>query len=232
MIIFSVVFPLNNANTTHQILYPNDIEHHLIKHSSLGKCFEISLDQFQEPLAHVLIYTKLPAYIYTNIAGQFRHSDSYSKVEVKPKHSLFIELSYEVIMQNEDTACKRYLTATYDACCEREAEKEMQKRLNCTVPFTNSPGNLSICTEKDKTSKVNVIIILIINLQARGVIMGLLGMQHSVCPPPCQKMVVSYGFPFIEEFGKFIFLTINQCIAKAASDFNCGIVQRSATKNR
>jgi hypothetical protein len=150
-----VGFPLNMNNNTRMDIDPGSVVTREIKYPSFGKCFEIELDQFGEPVQYVHFYLKEPAYVYVSTKGHFHNSDSYAKVDVKLKQCLFIDLTYEVIKQNANSQCKRYTEETYDVCCERAAESHLVGVYNCTAPFINSPNNVSVCTDKSKTSKVS-----------------------------------------------------------------------------
>ena len=76
---------------------PKDIKFREIRYRNMGKCFEIDLEQFGEPLGYIEFYLKMSGYIYVNSCGQFHNRDSFSKVEVKLGNCLWIELTYEVI---------------------------------------------------------------------------------------------------------------------------------------
>ena len=149
-----IVFPMNQNNVSSLRLKSDQIEYKLAKHLSLGKCFVINIKQFDEAIMSVTFLLKIPGYIYVNLKGQFRMSDSYSKVEVKLNQKLYIELIYEIIKQNEEIICKTYTTETYDDCTEGAAEDYMRNTFNCTAPFINSPKHLLICKDPEKSSKV------------------------------------------------------------------------------
>ena len=185
------------------ILSSDKIQYRLVKHPTLGKCFEMHIRQFGEPVMSIELLLNLPAYIYVNLKGQFRKSDSYSKVEIKLKEKLYIELLYEIVIKNEPILCKNYEKETYDHCCEKAAEDYMRGALNCTVPYINSPTNLSVCRDSEKSGQVrhekankNIII-----FQARNVLGSVLGKQKTTCPDPCRKITVIFGFPVIDHSG-------------------------------
>ena len=86
---------------------PENITTREIRYLNMGKCFEINLDQFDEPLGYIEFYLKMSGYIYVNSEGQFHNRDSFSKVEVKLGNCLWIELTYEVINQTMEATCTR-----------------------------------------------------------------------------------------------------------------------------
>lgn len=135
-----VRFPLDKEKKTKINLNADAIQTREIKYPTLGKCFEVDLAQFAEPLESVYIKLKLPGYVYVNIKGNFFNADSYSKVEVKLRHCLYIELTYELMNHMSDDTCRKYETETYDDCCERAAEDFVVETFNCTLPYTNT-GN-------------------------------------------------------------------------------------------
>ena len=81
---------------------PKDIKFREIRYLQMGKCFEINLDQFGEPLGYIEFYLKMSGYIYVNSNGQFHNRDSFSKVEVKLGNCLWIELNFEVLTNCND----------------------------------------------------------------------------------------------------------------------------------
>ena len=61
--------------------------------STLGRCFEIQIDiSKKSAVASVEFLTNFPVYIYVNMPGQTTNEDSKSKVEVKMKQRLFIDV--------------------------------------------------------------------------------------------------------------------------------------------
>ena len=90
-----------------------DIQFREIKYISLGKCFEINLEQFQEPLGYVRFKLKMSSYIYVNSMGQFLDRDSKSKVQVKLGNCLWIELTYEMINRTLEGTCRRWQPILY-----------------------------------------------------------------------------------------------------------------------
>ena len=78
-----VGFPMNEQKQTSITLTAEEIKDNKINYRNLGKCFEVDLAQFAEPLEYVRIKLKLDGYLYVNMKGNFFNADSYSKVEVK-----------------------------------------------------------------------------------------------------------------------------------------------------
>jgi hypothetical protein len=150
-------YPADENNKSKKTLKPEEIVVRLVKYPTLGKCFEIKLEQFGETLEYVRFNIKERGYIYVNIGGQFINRDSQSKVEVNTKECLWIELTYEVMIQNEETNCRKYRRETYDECSERESEAHLVKLYNCTVPLINSPNNTPICRDVEKAKEVSAI---------------------------------------------------------------------------
>ena len=79
-----------------------------IRSPNYGKCFEIDLSKLNQTIESVSLETLLPIYVYVNIPGQFHNGDSYSKIEVTLRQCLFIELSYEILIQNDHSSCRRW----------------------------------------------------------------------------------------------------------------------------
>ena len=63
--------------------------------TTLGRCFEIEISFSNLAIASVEIITNTPVYIYVNMPGQITNEDSKSKVEVKMKQRLFIDVRDE-----------------------------------------------------------------------------------------------------------------------------------------
>ena len=76
-----------------------------------GKCFEILLSQFNSTMSDVSISTKVNAYVFVHLPGQFLNEDSYSKLDLSPGKLLFIELTYEIIRQTwaVGSKCRKYI---------------------------------------------------------------------------------------------------------------------------
>ena len=62
-----------------------------------GKCFEILLSHFNSTISDVSISTKVSAYVFVHLPGQFLNEDSYSKLDLSPGKLLFIELTYDKV---------------------------------------------------------------------------------------------------------------------------------------
>ena len=107
----TIRFPMKRNNTKGErrkrTVKPENIPTREIRYLNMGKCFEINLDQFDEPLGYIEFYLKMSGYIYVNSEGQFHNRDSFSKVEVKLGNCLWIELTYEVINQTMEGTCTR-----------------------------------------------------------------------------------------------------------------------------
>ena len=107
----TIRFPMKRNNTKGErrkrTVKPENITTREIRYLNMGKCFEINLDQFDEPLGYIEFYLKMSGYIYVNSEGQFHNRDSFSKVEVKLGNCLWIELTYEVINQTMEGTCTR-----------------------------------------------------------------------------------------------------------------------------
>ena len=80
----TIRFPMRRNNKRGErrkkTVQPQDIKSREIKYLNMGKCFEIQLDQFNEPLGYIEFYFKKSGYIYVNSEGQFHNRDSFSKV--------------------------------------------------------------------------------------------------------------------------------------------------------
>ena len=107
----TIRFPMKRNNTKGErrkrTVKPENIPTREIRYLNMGKCFEINLDQFDEPIGYIEFYLKMSGYIYVNSVGQFHNRDSFSKVEVKLGNCLWIELTYEVINQTMEGTCTR-----------------------------------------------------------------------------------------------------------------------------
>ena len=107
----TIRFPMKRNNTKGErrkrTVKPENIPTREIRYLNMGKCFEINLDQFDEPIGYIEFYLKMSGYIYVNSEGQFHNRDSFSKVEVKLGNCLWIELTYEVINQTMEATCTR-----------------------------------------------------------------------------------------------------------------------------
>ena len=64
--------------------------------TTLGRCFEITMNfsGSAKPVAAVEFLTRVPVYIYVNMPGQTTNEDSKSKVEVKLKQRLYIDVTF------------------------------------------------------------------------------------------------------------------------------------------
>ena len=119
----------------------------------LGRCFEIDIRQFDAIPSAVVMTTKLHIYIYINLPGQFSNADSKSKVEIKIRNKLFIEVTYEVLKMNFEKSCRKYShELTYDKCKFAAAEEAMHANLGCAVPHMNS--KLPVCSNKSSINQV------------------------------------------------------------------------------
>lgn len=70
-----------------------EITTYVVFFSTLGRCFELKIDFSHQAVASVELMTNFPVYIYVNMPGQTTNEDSKSKVEVKMKQRLFIDVS-------------------------------------------------------------------------------------------------------------------------------------------
>ena len=183
----TIRFPMKRNNTKGErrkrTVKPENITTREIRYLNMGKCFEINLDQFDEPLGYIEFYLKMSGYIYVNSEGQFHNRDSFSKVEVKLGNCLWIELTYEVINQTMEGTCTRWkpfrsiqfkresafslmnhldrysANESFDECNEREAERHLNEMFNCTIPAINSPNNLTVCPPNGNASEVGFVVI-------------------------------------------------------------------------
>ena len=127
------------------------LKFHKILTRHLSRCFKIYFGQFDAIPTAVKITTKLQTYIYINLPGQFSNNAAKSKVELKIKNRLSIEVTYEVLKMNFEKCCKKYPgKLPYDRCKFDAFEDTMQA--NCTVPYMNS--KLPICTNKSTINPV------------------------------------------------------------------------------
>ena len=106
----TVRFPNNRNNSHKKSVKSEDIKFRVIRHLYIGKCFEISLGQFNEPLESIEFNLKMSSYIYVNSVGQWHDQDSFSKVDVKIGNCLWLELTYEVINRTLERTCRRWQT--------------------------------------------------------------------------------------------------------------------------
>ena len=60
----------------------------------------------KEPLQFVRFYIKIDAYVFVNMKDHFHNRDSYSKVEVILNQCLFIDFTYEILIQIEEKNCQ------------------------------------------------------------------------------------------------------------------------------
>ena len=108
----TVRFPNNRNNSHKKNVKSEDIKFRVIRYLNMGKCFEISLQQFNEPLESIEFNLKKSSYIYVNSVGQWHDRDSYSYVVVKG-NCLWIELTYEIINRTLEGTCRRWQTIIY-----------------------------------------------------------------------------------------------------------------------
>ena len=108
----TIRFPMESSNKKGERgkrdVKPEDIEFRVIRYLYRGKCFEISLKQFGEPLEDITFNLKKSSNIYVSSVGQFHDRDSFSKIEVKLGNCLWIDLTYEVINRTLEGACRRW----------------------------------------------------------------------------------------------------------------------------
>merc|ERR1711994_472913 len=121
------------------MLSGNQLQHLLeareILNPTYGRCFEIDLAKLNQTIESVSIATHVPIYLYVNIPGQFHNGDSYSKIEVLLHECLFIELTYEILIQNDASTCRKFnKSETYDECSERAALENLAGEYGCTAP--------------------------------------------------------------------------------------------------
>ena len=104
-------------------------------------------------LQFVRFYIKIDAYVFVNMKDHFLIRDSYSKVEVILNQCLFIDFTYEIMIQVEEKNCKTYNQDTYDMCSEQALEAKLLNMFNCTVPFINSLSKPPICHGDQRTKQ-------------------------------------------------------------------------------
>ena len=83
-------FPVNKNNEKQRTLAPEAVVTREIYDVKLGKCFEIDMAQFREPLESVQFYLKMDGYVFVNMKGHFHNIDSKSKIEVLLQQCLFL----------------------------------------------------------------------------------------------------------------------------------------------
>ena len=150
-------FPNNRNNERLRTLTWETVVAREINYIVYGKCFEIDLAQFQEPLQFVQFYLKMDGYIFVNMNGHFHNMDSYSKVPVVLKKCLFIDFTYEIMIQNDEKNCRKYNKETFDMCSEKAIEAKLLSLYNCSVPFINSLTKPTICNTTEKAKEVTFI---------------------------------------------------------------------------
>ena len=106
----TIRFPNNKIGRHKKSVKSENVKFRVIRYLNMGKCFEISLQQFNEPLESIEFNLKMPSYIYVNSVGQWHDRDSFSKVEVKIGNCLWLELTYEVINRTLERTCRRWQT--------------------------------------------------------------------------------------------------------------------------
>ena len=146
------------------MLSGNQLQHLLeareILNPTYGRCFEIDLAKLNQTIESVSIATHVPIYLYVNIPGQFHNGDSYSKIEVLLRECLFIELTYEILIQNDASTCRKFnKSETYDECSERAALENLTGEYGCTAPYLTSPPCLPICQGQEKAKQVEILLI-------------------------------------------------------------------------
>ena len=150
-------FPVNKNNERLRTLTSETVVAREINYIVYGKCFEIDLAQFNEPLQFVQFYLKMDGYVFVNMNGHFHNMDSYSKVPVVLKQCLFIDFTYEIMIQNDVKNCKKYNKETFDICSEKAIEAKLLGLYNCSVPFINSLTKPTICNITEKAKEVTLI---------------------------------------------------------------------------
>ena len=108
----TIRFPNNKIGRHKKSVKSENVKFRVIRYLNMGKCFEISLQQFNEPLESIEFNLKMPSYIYVNSVGQWHDRDSYSHVVVKG-NCLWIELTYEIINRTLEGTCRRRQTIVY-----------------------------------------------------------------------------------------------------------------------
>jgi hypothetical protein len=106
---------------------------HVYSTRFVGRCFEIDIRQFAEIPSAVVMTTKLHIYIYINLHGQFSNADSKSKVEVKIRNTLFIEVTYEVLKINFEKSCRIIHTDPSNLRYEQKGDSLICTKPNCLV---------------------------------------------------------------------------------------------------
>ena len=132
--------------------------------ATYGRCFGIDINGYDlGGIYKTVIIAKMSVYIFVQQNGQFSENGK-SRLEIQLGKCLFIELSYEIFIQNMDTGCSTHNpdgckcldydnVRTYDDCNEEAIELNMMDKNKCVVPFLRS--NKTIC--KDKYDKEQVV---------------------------------------------------------------------------
>ena len=140
--------------------------HYTLKlHLTYGQCFEVDIESYDGGKSQIQIFTKMPVYIFVKQAGQF-FENSRSRLEIQLGKCLYIEMAYEVFIQNMNAGCTpakpdicnclNYdVDLTYDDCTEGAVETNMIDRIKCVVPFLRS--NKTVCNEKGDIKQVLVL---------------------------------------------------------------------------
>ena len=132
-------------------------------HLTYGRCIEIDFEGHDGGKSEVSFFTKMPVYIFVNQVGQF-FENFRSRFEIQLGKCLYIEMTYELFIQNMNTDCTpskpdtcnciNYdVEQTYDDCTEGAVEKNMMDKMNCVVPFLMS--NQTVCNGKGDTKQVS-----------------------------------------------------------------------------
>ena len=130
------------------------LEVHEVLNPTYGRCFEVDLAKLNQTIESVSLVTFIPIYLYVNIPGQFHNGDSHSKIEVVLQECLFIELTYEIQIQNDVSTCRKFNESeTYDECSERVALENLTAQFGCTAPYLASPPCLPICQGQAKAKQ-------------------------------------------------------------------------------
>ena len=121
--------------------------------STLGRCFELTLELLDVAVVSVEFNANFPIYIYVNMPGQTTNENSKSKVEVKMQQRLFIDVTYEVFQMSDEEKCFKYSQEySYDNCNFDGLEKYFTE-VGCSAPYVKS--NVSVCKDKLLISKAN-----------------------------------------------------------------------------
>ena len=149
---------VHNGRENKTKLSGKQVEHLLevreILNPTYGRCFEVDLAKLNQTIESVSLVTFVPIYLYVNIPGQFHNGDSYSKIEVLLHECLFIELTYEILIQNDASTCRKFNESeTYDECSERVALENLTGQYGCTAPYLASPPCLPICQGQAKAKQ-------------------------------------------------------------------------------